>query len=530
MSIQAAYVVPHPPLIIPSVGRGEERGIQHTIDSYQEIARRIAERQPETIVISSPHVSLYRDAFHVTTDKALSGSMGAFRAPQTRLSVEVDTGLIEVIIQKAQQCGLTIATSTWRDCEIDHATFIPLYFIEQAYQEAGIEPNYRIIRVGLSGLSAEAHRQFGQVISDAISQTGRCCVYIASGDLSHKLKADGPYGFAPEGPQLDQQLCEMFATGSLEGLFDLDEYFCDCAAECGVRSFQIMAGALETQSIELKEFRSVREESDNSAPDSNDPLLENAVSRFGAYRAELLSYEGPFGVGYAVAAFEGQLPTNSRGSSYACAAGATPIDSTVEASSDTGEAADACSSADSAHNSVDPYVALARASVETYVRTGKPLELSDYLENHTEQGELPKEMLNNQAGVFISIHEWGELRGCIGTIAPTTACIAEEIIQNAISASMRDPRFPAIEVGELGYLEISVDVLGETEPVSSAKELDPKRYGVIVTKGFRRGLLLPNLDGVNTVEDQVTIAKQKAGIRVSDTDVELERFEVIRHE
>ena len=147
MSIQAAYVVPHPPLIIPSVGRGEERGIQHTIDSYQEIARRIAERQPETIVISSPHVSLYRDAFHVTTDKALSGSMGAFRAPQTRLSVEVDTGLIEVIIQKAQQCGLTIAPSTWRDCEIDHATFIPLYFIEQAYQEAGIEPNYRIIRV-----------------------------------------------------------------------------------------------------------------------------------------------------------------------------------------------------------------------------------------------------------------------------------------------------------------------------------------------------------------------------------------------
>ena len=132
--------------------------------------------------------------------------------------------------------------------------------------------------------------------------------------------------------------------------------------------------------------------------------------------------------------------------------------------------------------------------------------------------------------VLFSIHEWGELRGCIGTIVPTTACIAEEIIQNAISASMRDPRFPAIEVGELGYLEISVDVLGETEPVSSAKELDPKRYGVIVTKGFRRGLLLPNLDGVNTVEDQVTIAKQKAGIRVSDTDVELERFEVIRHE
>lgn len=189
----------------------------------------------------------------------------------------------------------------------------------------------------------------------------------------------------------------------------------------------------------------------------------------------------------------------------------------------------------SSDNALDPYVALAWASVETYIKTGRALKLSDY-QNQVEQlfgsdkEMLPEEMLSQQAGVFVSIHEWGELRGCIGTIAPTTNCIAEEIIQNGISASTRDPRFPAIEEYELDQLEISVDVLSEAEPISSLEELDVKRYGVIVTKGFRRGLLLPNLEGVDSVEDQVAIAKQKAGIRIDDWDVELERFEVIRHE
>ena len=117
-----------------------------------------------------------------------------------------------------------------------------------------------------------------------------------------------------------------------------------------------------------------------------------------------------------------------------------------------------------------------------------------------------------------------------GTIVPTTDSIAEEIIQNGISASTRDPRFPAIQPSELSALEISVDVLKPAEPISSPEQLDPKRYGVIVSKGFRRGLLLPNLEGVDTVEEQLAIAKQKAGIRVSDDRVKIERFEVIRHE
>ena len=138
-------------------------------------------------------------------------------------------------------------------------------------------------------------------------------------------------------------------------------------------------------------------------------------------------------------------------------------------------------------------------------------------------------MLESRAGVFVSIYRHGQLRGCIGTIEPVTSCVAEEIMRNAISSGTEDPRFDSVRESELDDLVYSVDVLMKPEPVQSISELDVKRYGVIVSKGFRRGLLLPNLDGVNDVETQLRIAKQKAGIRADDDDVTIERFEVVRH-
>lgn len=167
----------------------------------------------------------------------------------------------------------------------------------------------------------------------------------------------------------------------------------------------------------------------------------------------------------------------------------------------------------------DAYVRLARAAVDEYIKTGRRIEAPE---------GLPSEMLEKRAGTFVSIHEQGALRGCIGTIAPTAKNIAEEIIDNALKASTEDPRFDPIEEPELEWLDISVDVLGEAERVTSKAELDVKRYGVIVTSGFKRGLLLPDLDGVDTVEEQLDIAKRKAGIRDGER-ISVERFEVVRH-
>lgn len=164
-----------------------------------------------------------------------------------------------------------------------------------------------------------------------------------------------------------------------------------------------------------------------------------------------------------------------------------------------------------------PLVELAREAITTYVCDGRrvsPPELS--------------EAMQRRAGAFVSLHIGKELRGCIGTVEPTHPNLALEVIHNAIMAATRDPRFPPVEPDEVPNLEISVDVLSPPEPISSLAELDPKRYGVIVQGGFRRGLLLPDLEGVDTPECQVDIARRKAGIGPHEP-VQLFRFEVQRH-
>lgn len=170
-----------------------------------------------------------------------------------------------------------------------------------------------------------------------------------------------------------------------------------------------------------------------------------------------------------------------------------------------------------------PLVELARKSIETYVREGRRPRLP---------AELPPEM-QRAAGVFVSIHQCGQLRGCIGTIQPTCGTVAEEVIENAIAAATCDPRFPPITADELASLEIKVDVLDRPEPVQSLEELDPKRYGLIVQskkEPWRRGLLLPDLEGIDTVEKQVYWTRyHKAGISDPDEPVEMFRFEVHRY-
>jgi len=184
------------------------------------------------------------------------------------------------------------------------------------------------------------------------------------------------------------------------------------------------------------------------------------------------------------------------------------------------------------NKSNDEYVGLARATIEVYIKTGKVPKVVKgcvICDDDCFHGwHLGNDLVVRRAGVFVSLKENNDLRGCIGTICATQPMLAEEIIHNAISASTQDPRFPPVTVSELGALVYSVDVLGPTEKISSADDLDVKKYGVIVTKGYRRGLLLPNLETVDTVEQQIDIACRKGGISV-DENPELERFEVVRH-
>ncbi|MDD5510042.1 MAG: AmmeMemoRadiSam system protein B [Dehalococcoidales bacterium] len=166
---------------------------------------------------------------------------------------------------------------------------------------------------------------------------------------------------------------------------------------------------------------------------------------------------------------------------------------------------------------MSPLAKLAKMAVETYVRDGETLKPE----------ELTAEM-KERAGVFVSIHKLGNLRGCIGTFEPDTENVAEETIVNAVSSATRDPRFSPISPGELKDLDYNVDVLTTPEPVEGKDQLNPKEYGVIVESGLRRGLLLPDLEGVDSVDYQISICRQKAGI-LPDEPVKLYRFRVKRY-
>ena len=484
MGIVFACAVPHPPLIVPSVGRGQEREIQATVDAYRAVAREVVASRPDVIVVTSPHAPYFRDAFHVTTDEALPGSMRQFRAPRCRIDARCDVAFARAVVAGLKDAKIPAVTSDYYPDDMDHGTFVPLYFVKEATGErdegaaAAGEASERmsagdlpcaIVRIGLSMLPVENHRELGRIIARVAAAQGKRVAFIASGDLSHKLKSDGPYGFVPEGPVFDEEICRLFAAGDLDGLFAMDQKMCDAAAECGLRSFMIMAGALEGLDVE----------------------------------AELLSHEGTFGVGYGVAAFrnkEERVILNE-------GRDAPEVEGSPSAKEDVSE-------------DVDPCIRLARLSVETVVRTGRAATLPD---------DVPAELLTTRAGAFVSLHEHGQLRGCIGTISATCGNVAEEILQNGVSACLRDPRFDPVTPDELDFLEYSVDILSPAEPITGPDQLDVRRFGVIVTKGWRRGLLLPNLDGVDTVEDQLAIAKRKAGISPRDNDVQLERFEVVRH-
>lgn len=274
MPIVAAYAVPHPPLIIPAVGRGQEKAIQDTVDAFTQVAREIVALDPELLVITSPHAPCFRDAFHVTTDAHLYGDMSRFRAPFERLQADVDVAFSRGLVKRMQDAGvLAVGSEAYRDA-MDHATYVALYFVREAYRAAGGEGDVPcpVARIGLSGFSYETHRQAGRFIAEEVEAVGKRTVFIGSGDLSHKLLEEGPYGFAPEGPVFDARIGEIFSSDELEGLFEFDEAFADAAAECGLRSFQMMAGAIQGL----------------------------------GFSSELLSLEGPYGVGYGVAAFRAQ--------------------------------------------------------------------------------------------------------------------------------------------------------------------------------------------------------------------------------
>ncbi len=463
--ISLGVLAPHPPIIVEGVGKPADLAeVADTIKSMKEIDRILAADQPETLVVFTPHGTVFSDAIVIYGDKYLTGSLSRF-GHHKKWQWDNDLELVEKIIVDSPEVGLpvlkmdsSLAAKYRAQDALDHGVLVPLSFFDQKWAD-----RVKLVIIPLSYLPLEELYRFGTVVQKAAEQLNRKVAIIASGDLSHCLKSEAPAGYNPKGLEFDQKIISLIKESNLDELFQLDPVLVEKAAECGFRSLIMLAGTLDRLKYESKVF----------------------------------SYQGPFGVGYGVASFK---PTGEKQESL-----------TEELFANRQR------KVDERHQKENSIVRYARQVVEAYVRDQKLPE-----------PENLEPFLTEKAGTFVSIKKHGQLRGCIGTTEPTQNNIVAEVRQNAISASTRDPRFNPVEEEELADLVFSVDILKPAEPISGLDELNPEKYGVIVSQGYRRGLLLPNLEGIDTAEEQVKIAKQKAGIG-NDEDVQLERFEVVRY-
>lgn len=465
MSFQGFYLLPHPPIVVPEVGKGEEKKISATSESLNTVGKEIAAVAPDTIVLITPHGTMFQDAIALSYEEEIEGSLKQFRVPEVNMKFKINRTLTGKIFELAY--GEGIASVLAKDStlskyniklSLDHGAIVPLYFVNKYFKD------YKLVHITYTALSDIDLYKFGMFISEAVEQLNEKVVFIASGDLSHKLKEDGPYGLDPAGEKFDREFINYLEQGDVKGVFSIDKKTIDRAAECGRRSTAILLGALDGKK----------------------------------FNGDLLSYEGTFGVGYGVMRFNIISEDSSK------------LEDLEAVRKERYE---------KRNNQKDPYIRLAIESLTTYIKTGTELkEIPNY---------VTEEMRSHKRGVFVSLKKYGNLRGCIGTIFPTTESVAEEIMRNAIEAGIHDPRFDEVEEFELEDIVFSVDVLTEPEP-ANYEDLNPKVYGVIVSGGRRRGLLLPDLEGVDTVDQQLSIALDKAGID-SYEKYDIEKFEVIRH-
>lgn len=459
------FIMPHPPIVVSEVGKGEENEALSTIEACSKVANEINSLKPDTIIIITPHGPVFRDAIAISDGSYISGNLGNFNAEEVQFNLNINKSLSENIVSYAYGIGVPVVSineeSAGRfdiDYELDHGAMVPLYFVNKKYD------NYKLVHITYGFLSEVELYKFGIAIKQAVELSNTNTVIIASGDLSHKVTDAAPYGYSPHGKAFDEEILNHLKNGEVLDVFKMDKNIIECAGECGLRAFYILLGSMDGYSI----------------------------------KGEVLSYEAPFGIGYGVMRF-----AVSKGNAEGL------LHKISQMKKETMK---------KVRENEDAYVRLARETLEYYVETGELIKLPSY---------VTEEMLKEERGVFVSLKKDGELRGCIGTIFPAYANIAEEITHNAIEAGERDPRFNPVETEELEEITYSVDVLMPAEK-ASRESLDPKKYGVIVRSGGRSGLLLPDLSGVDTVDEQLEIALRKACI--GDHEIySIERFEVVRH-
>ena len=545
--------MPHPPIIVPEVGYGREKAAAATLQGTAAICAKIEEinrrAAPEVLLLLSPHESYTPGMLFINTAVDIRGSLARFGAPGVQSSITTSQEGLKYFVAELGKAGIPFGARAQKDITADHAALVPLYFLASTFPQGHLPP---MIVANPCGLPMDKAVALGKMLGNFAD--GKRWALLASGDLSHRLTPNAPSGYHPDGQVFDDAVVEALKAGDPGMLTGLSPDVRSNAGECGLRPALVLLGLTQA------------------------PL-------------EVFSYEGPFGVGYCNALWCGDTvvsaheikenaedKNNKAASSQESSSEASAQENSPERSLHNSAAPPAeeaktaiqsnhvlkkqfqpkvngirliprangekpglavqaamlaikhvAHSSPGAQKGIEPehdhpFAHLARKTIEARLTGGEAPTWNDI-----DAFSADRSIWKTQKGCFVSIkNKDGSLRGCIGTFGPTQPDIAGEIMQNAISAAMRDPRFPPMKAEELDNVDISVDVLNTPELLQDDMELDPKHWGVIVAHGLRRGLLLPDLPTVTTVEQQLGIAAKKGGI--SDLEqAEIHRFSISRH-
>ena len=424
--IVAGALTAHPPILLPEVGGAESQRVQATAHAMQELDAILVAAPATLAIVISPHSPSSMTSLPVRRATRVGGDLARFRAPQVRIEADVDLDLASKLVADGQRAGFAL---TWaEDSELDHGVVVPLHMLPRTMK------GKHCVFLGVSGWPLQRFLAFGGWLQQWLQHRG--AILIASGDLSHRLTPDAPYGFRPEGPVFDRLVIDALRGHDWQRIEGVDPDLVEEAGECGLRPLAILLGA----------------------------------ARAAGLTSQVLSYEGPFGVGYPVVAFTG-------------ARVALDIQD------------------------------LGRRAIETYLRSHQLIEPPE---------PIPMEWQAPSAA-FVTLRKNGAMRGCVGSTRPTEATAAHELIRYAIASAVRDPRFHPVRLDEVPLLSIRVQLLDPAEPITDITRIDPKTDGIIVRSGDRQALLLPGIEEIVTPEQQLRAACQKAGID-RHAALQVERF------
>jgi len=260
MSLQFAAIAPHPPIILPTIGKQNLPKVEKTIEALKELNKKLLEIKPETIIVISPHGEFFTDAFNINTNAVYEANFEQFGDFSTKLTFKPD---LEFINHFKEQVETKTPVFLTQHENLDHGTSVPLFYLTEGLK------NVKIVPITYCLLNYQKHIEFGQELKEAIFDTEKKIAVIASGDLSHRLSLDAPAGFSKRAKEFDKKLIKLLKEKKVENILNMDPGFIEEAGECGLRSILILLGIIKNMNYEF----------------------------------EVLSYEAPFGVGYLVGEF-----------------------------------------------------------------------------------------------------------------------------------------------------------------------------------------------------------------------------------